>query len=77
MVFENAQIEDEYNEEFRQSIPWDDPIVRIFIEEYYQNKTIPLLLKLYKKAKQRGGSRVISRYRSVTLKLFTILMYKL
>lgn len=55
LVSENTQITGKYSEEFRHSIPWDDCVVRDFMDEYYQNRTIPLLMQLIEQGKKEGG----------------------
>jgi hypothetical protein len=57
MLFKKAQDANKYSEEFRQSMPLDDPDVRNFIEEYYQTQIIPLLLKFIEQGKKEGCVR--------------------
>lgn len=43
-----------YNEEFLNSLIWKEPAVEAFIQEYYQTRTVPLLIKLIAQGKEEG-----------------------
>lgn len=53
MISEKLDV-DHYSEEFFQIVLWDDPVVQHFIQEYYQTRSLPLMMKFIEQGKAEG-----------------------
>ena len=44
-----------YSQEFFQSEIWKDPVIQNFLNEYYQNRTLPFIMSLIEQGKKEGS----------------------
>ncbi|MGB8455327.1 MAG: TetR/AcrR family transcriptional regulator [Anaerocolumna sp.] len=54
MFLDTKKNENSTDQEFYESAIWNDPMVQSFIEEYYQTRTIPLILHLVEQGKKES-----------------------
>lgn len=55
MIFMKLDSVDHYSPLILQSPIWTDPLIRDFIENFYETKTIPMVKKLVEQGKKEGS----------------------